>query len=204
MVQVIGDYGLHDTDVLAAMRAVPRHEFVPRDLARWAYADSPLPIGYGQTISQPYIVAEMTRQLRLTADSKVLEIGTGSGYQAAVLTEFTPQVFSIEIIEALAESAKERLKGLGYSTVTVRAGDGYDGWKEQAPFDGVIVTCAAGQVPPPLIEQLAPGGRMVIPVDAPFSGQTLMLVEKDKAGGIKSRALMAVQFVPFVRKAEAR
>jgi len=200
MAQVIAAYGLADRAVLEAMRAVPRHEFVPPRLLSSAHADSPLPIGHGQTISQPYIVAEMTRQLQLTRKSKVLEIGTGSGYQAAVLSEFTPHVYSIEIIEALAQDAAARLKRLGYSTVKLRTGDGYEGWKEEAPFDAIIVTCAAGQVPPPLLEQLAPGGRMVIPVGGPFSAQTLVLVEKDKEGALKSRALMGVQFVPFVRK----
>jgi protein-L-isoaspartate(D-aspartate) O-methyltransferase len=199
MVAVIRRYGLTDEKILAAMAAVPRHEFVPSSQSRRAYADGPLPIGYGQTISQPYIVAEMTRQLKLTAESKVLEIGTGSGYQAAVLTEFTPKVFTIEIIEALAESAEERLARLGYSTVQTRRGDGYHGWAEEAPFDAIIVTAAAGQIPPPLVEQLADGGRMVIPVGGPFSIQTLMLVEKGADGSIRSRQLMAVRFVPLVR-----
>lgn len=199
MVAAIRGYGLTDEKILAAMAAVPRHEFVPSRQSRRAYADGPLPIGYGQTISQPYIVAEMTRQLKLTAESKVLEIGTGSGYQAAVLTEFTPNVFTIEIIEALAKSAEERLARLGYSTVQVRRGDGYHGWAEEAPFDAIIVTAAAGQIPPPLVEQLADGGRMVIPVGGPFSIQTLMLIEKGADGSIRSRQLMAVRFVPLVR-----
>ncbi len=199
MVAVIRGYGLSDEKVLAAMAAVPRHEFVPSSESRRAYADGPLPIGYGQTISQPYIVAEMTRQLKLTSESKVLEIGTGSGYQAAVLTEFTPKVYTIEIIEALAESAEERLSRLGYSTVQVRRADGYHGWAEEAPFDAIIVTAAAGQIPPPLVEQLADGGRMVIPVGGPFSVQTLMLVEKGADGSVRSRQLMAVRFVPLVR-----
>ncbi len=200
MVAVIRRYGLTDEKVLAAMKAVPRHEFVPSNLSTSAYDDGPLPIGYGQTISQPYIVAEMTRQLRLTSDGKVLEIGTGSGYQAAVLTEFTPHVFTIEIIAALAESAEERLKRLGYSTVEVRRADGYYGWEEEAPFDAIIVTAAAGQIPPPLLSQLANGGRMVIPVGGPFSVQTLMLVEKAADGSVRSRELMGVRFVPFVRE----
>jgi protein-L-isoaspartate(D-aspartate) O-methyltransferase len=182
------------------MLAVPRHEFVPDDRSRSAYEDTPLPIGYGQTISQPHIVAEMTRRLRLAEDSKVLEIGTGSGYQAAVLTEFTPHVFTIEIIEPLAEAARKRLGRLGYGVVRVRHADGYYGWPEEAPFDAIVVTAAAGQIPPPLIEQLAPGGRMVIPVGGRFATQSLMLVQKDEEGRVRSRSLMAVRFVPFVRQ----
>ena len=199
MVLVIRRYGLEDKAVLQAMRHVPRHEFVPDRLRGVAYADQPLPIGHGQTISQPFIVAEMTRQLHLKPTSKVLEIGTGSGYQAAVLTEFTPHVYSIEVIGPLADSARKRLKRLGYDTVRVRHGDGYFGWEKESPFDAVIVTCAAGQIPPPLIKQLAPGGRMIIPVGAPFATQSLTLVEKDLNGIIRSRALMPVAFVPLVR-----
>jgi protein-L-isoaspartate(D-aspartate) O-methyltransferase len=180
------------------MAAVPRHEFVPQDLSGQSYDDNPLPIGYGQTISQPYIVAEMTRQLKLRPTAKVLEIGTGSGYQAAVLAEFTPHVYTIEIVSALAESASRRLKRLGFTTIQVRTGDGYYGWPEAAPFDGIVVTCAAGQIPPPLVQQLAPGGKMVIPVGSPFSVQSLMLVEKDAGGTVRSKALMAVRFVPLV------
>ena len=199
MVRVIRGYGLTDKAVLEAMAEVPRHEFVPKKRSRLAYTDTPLPIGHGQTISQPYMVAEMTRLLKLTSKSKVLEIGTGSGYQAAVLTEFTEHVYTIEVIKALAESAEKRLKRLGYKTVTVRHADGYHGWKEKGPFDAIIVTCAAGQIPPALIKQLKPGGRMVIPVGARFAVQSLMLVEKDKKGKLRSRALMAVRFVPLVR-----
>jgi len=200
MVQVIRWYGLADQAILKAMTAVPRHEFVPGGRAASAYADRPLPIGHGQTISQPYIVAEMTRQLNLSAKSRVLEIGTGSGYQAAVLTEFTPHVYTIEIVKPLADAAAKRLKRLGYDVVRTRHGDGYHGWKEHGPYDAVIVTCAAGQIPPPLIKQLAPGGRMVIPVGARFATQSLMLVTKDKDGTIRSRNLMAVAFVPLLRK----
>ena len=199
MVRTIRAYGLKDEAVLVAMAAVPRHEFVPRNQQRMAYADSPLPIGHGQTISQPFIVAEMTRLLNLTPKSRVLEIGTGSGYQAAVLTEFTTHVYSIEIVEPLAKNAADRLDRLGYDVVSVRHGDGYYGWPEKAPFDAVIVTCAAGQIPPPLIQQLAPGGRMVIPVGPPFGLQSLMLVEKGPDGKVRSRSLMRVRFVPFVR-----
>ena len=200
MVRTIRRYGLTDKATLDAMLAVPRHEFVRRWNRRRAHADSPLPIGYGQTISQPYIVAEMTRQLKLTPNSRVLEIGTGSGYQAAVLTEFTPHVYSIEIIKALADSSAKRLKRLGYDVVKVRHGDGYYGWAEGGQFDGIIVTCAAGQIPPPLIRQLAPGGWMVIPVGPAFATQSLMLVEKDSTGRVRSRTLMGVRFVPLVRK----
>ncbi|MHC4294986.1 MAG: protein-L-isoaspartate(D-aspartate) O-methyltransferase [Planctomycetota bacterium] len=200
MVSTIRSYSLNDKSVLDAMALVPRHEFVPRKLSRRAYADSPLPIGYAQTISQPYIVAEMTRQLQLRETSRVLEIGTGSGYQAAVLAEFTPHVYTIEIVEPLADSAARRLKRLGYDVIEVRHADGYYGWSEKGPFDGIIVTCAAGQIPPPLIEQLAPGGRMVIPVGARFAVQTLMLVTKDSQGKIRSKALMPVRFVPLTRK----
>lgn len=200
MVRVIKAYGLEDERVLNAMEAVPRHEFVPGSYKATAYKDGPLPIGYGQTISQPYIVAEMTRQMKLGRESKVLEIGTGSGYQAAVLTEFTPRVYTIEIIEALAESAEERLKRLGYDVVKVRQGDGYYGWEEEAPFDAIIVTAAAGGIPPPLVKQLARGGRMIIPVGGPFSVQMLVLVEKGEDGEVTSRELMAVRFVPLVRE----
>ena len=200
MVRTIQGYGLGDEAILRAMAAVPRHEFVPGYLSRQAYADRPLPIGHGQTISQPYIVAEMTRQLELTPSSRVLEIGTGSGYQAAVLTEFTPHVYSIEIVQPLAEAAKKRLNGLGYDVVGARLGDGYHGWPEKAPFDAIIVTCAAGQIPPPLIKQLAPGGRMVIPVGRAFATQSLMLVQKEKDGTVRSRSLMLVRFVPLVRR----
>ena len=203
MVKTIRAYGLEDQAVLAAMAAVPRHQFVPERLQARAYVDSPLPIGYGQTISQPYIVAEMTRQLKLTTESRVLEIGTGSGYQAAVLTEFyrgkKPRVYSIEIIKPLAEAAQKRLSRLGYGVVEVKHADGYFGWPEKAPFDGIMVTCAAGQIPPPLIKQLAPGGRMVIPVGSAFALQSLILVTKDKDGTIRSRNLMAVRFVPLTR-----
>jgi len=201
MAGTIRAYRLKDAAVLKAMVAVPRHEFVPVQYKRRAYGDSPLPIGYGQTISQPYIVAEMTRQLRLKPGSRVLEIGTGSGYQAAVLTHFTRHVYTIEIIKPLAAAAAKRLKRLGYTVVQVRHADGYYGWPKAGPFDAIIVTAAAGQIPPPLIKQLAPGGRMVIPVGKPFGTQSLMLIEKDARGKIRSRSLMAVRFVPFTRKA---
>ncbi|MBA7650833.1 Protein-L-isoaspartate O-methyltransferase [subsurface metagenome] len=189
---------IRDSNVLASLRTVPRHAFVrPGDLRR-AYADHPLPIGLGQTISQPYIVAYMTEALKLGADYKVLEIGTGSGYQAAVCAEIAREVYTIEIIEELAESAKERLRKLGYMNVSVKAADGYFGWAEYGPFDTIIVTCAAGFVPPPLIEQLKPDGRMILPLGSPFGAQTLVLVTKDDKGRVRSRSLLPVRFVPML------
>jgi len=199
MVRVIKAYGLQDEAVLAAMAAVPRHEFVPAAYSLSAYADTPLPIGHGQTISQPYIVAEMTRQLRLRPGEKVLEIGTGSGYQAAVLTHFTTEVYSIEIIRPLAEEARKRLERLEYGPVKVRCGDGFNGWPEAAPFDAIIGTCVAGAVPPPLVEQLKAGGRMVIPIGEEDSIQYLMRIEKDADGKVHRRPLMPVRFVPLLR-----
>jgi len=201
MVRVIRGYALRDKAVLAAMAAVPRHEFVLRRYLDLAYADRPLPIGYGQTISQPYIVAEMTRMLELKPASRVLEIGTGSGYQAAVLAHFTRHVYSIEIVKPLAKSGKARLKRLGYTVVEARAGDGYHGWPEKGPFDAIIVTCAAGRIPPPLVRQLAPGGRMVIPVGRPFSAQWLTLVTKRLDGSIRTKTGMGVRFVPMTGRA---
>ncbi|MDW8343009.1 MAG: protein-L-isoaspartate(D-aspartate) O-methyltransferase [Verrucomicrobiae bacterium] len=189
--------GVRDPIVLQAMRRVPRHEFVPDGWRHAAYADRPLPIGHGQTISQPYIVALMTELIRPRPGMRVFEIGTGSGYQAAVLAEITPHVFTIEIIQPLATSAQQRLERLGYRTVAVKFGDGYFGWPEHAPFDGIIVTAAADHVPPPLIEQLKPGGRMVIPLGSPFQQQWLVLVEKDEAGTVRSRNVLPVAFVPF-------
>jgi len=200
MVRTIRHYGMTDRAVQKVMAAVPRHEFVPGKLSSRAYADSPLPIGYGQTISQPYIVAEMTRLLKLTRDSRVLEIGTGSGYQAAVLAHLTPHVYTIEIVKPLTVAAAKRLRRLGYDVVKVRHGDGYHGWAGEKRFDAIIVTCAAGQIPPPLIRQLAPGGRMVIPVGSPHSIQWLVLVTKDKDGTVRSRSLSQVRFVPLLRK----
>lgn len=200
MLAVISAYGMNDPEVLEAMGRVPRHEFVPEKNRAQSYQDTPLPIGYGQTISQPYIVAEMTRQLQLDSDSKVLEVGTGSGYQAAVLAELTPHVHSIEIIEPLLERTRATLNRLGYGKIQLRHGDGYYGWAEEAPFDGIIVTCAAGEIPPPLVEQLAAGGRMLIPVGKRFGTQYLILVQKNLDGSVSSKNLMAVRFVPLVRK----
>ncbi len=187
-----------DAAVVAAMRRVPRHLFIPPDRRSGAYGDFPVPIGHGQTISQPYIVALMTQALDLKPGMKVLEVGTGSGYQAAILAEITPHVFTIEIIDPLYESAKNRLKELGYRDVTVRLGDGYYGIKESAPFDRIMVTCAALHIPPPLFEQLGPGGRMVIPVGGRFETQRLLLVEKDSNGRRRSQTLELVRFVPLI------
>jgi protein-L-isoaspartate(D-aspartate) O-methyltransferase len=200
MVQTqIEERGITDPVVLGAMRRVPRHLFVPEEIAGEAYEDRPLPIGYDQTISQPYIVALMTELLNVKRGQKVLEVGTGSGYQAAVLAEIVDSVWTIEILEPLARSAGERLKKLGYSNVTVRCGDGYAGWKEHAPFDAIIVTAAAEQIPPPLIEQLKEGGRMVIPVGPAFSLQSLFLVEK-QGGRITTHNVAAVRFVPMIKQ----
>jgi protein-L-isoaspartate(D-aspartate) O-methyltransferase len=183
--------------VLAAMREVPRHELVPGDVRAAAYANRPLPIGYGQTISQPYIVALMTDLARPERDHVVLEVGTGSGYQAAVLSRLVDRVYSIEIVEPLAKQAKERLHSLAYNNITVRQGDGYHGWSEHAPFDAILVTAAASHIPPPLVSQLKPGGRMVIPVGPPFMAQNLMLVEKAHDGRVHTRVILPVTFVPL-------
>ena len=192
--------GVTDARVLAAMRKVPRDEFVPENLADAAYEDHPLPIGYGQTISQPYIVALMTELLRLTPAAKVLEIGTGCGYQTAVLAEIAAEVYSVEIIEPLAKEAADRLQRLGYKNVHVRYADGYLGWPEQAPFDAIVVTAGADHIPPPLVEQLKPGGRMAIPVGEPHAEQSLLLVEKDVNGEISTGNVIPVLFVPLTRE----
>jgi protein-L-isoaspartate(D-aspartate) O-methyltransferase len=192
--------GIDDPAVLEAMRSAPRHEFVPEDLVRSAYKDRPLPIGYGQTISQPYIVAAMTEELDLEPGDKVLEVGTGSGYQAAVLAEITDKVFTIEIIGALAERARRDLAEAGYDAVEVRHADGFFGWPEEAPFDAIVVTAAANSIPPPLLEQLEPGGRMVLPVGSPFGSQRLLLVRKAGDGSVRTETLMPVRFVPFTRE----
>ncbi len=189
--------GIRDPQVLQVLRTTPRHRFAPPDLVSRAYDDTPLPIGHGQTISQPYIVAFMTEILRPRKDHRVLEIGTGSGYQAAVLAPLVRQVFTMEIVAALADSAAVRLKELGYGNVQVSKGDGYHGWPQHAPFDAIIVTAAAGHIPPPLVAQLREGGRMVIPVGSPFAVQSLVLVTKDSGGGISTENLMAVRFVPL-------
>ncbi len=183
--------------VMAAMGRVPRHRFVPENQVPHAYENRPLPIGHGQTISQPYIVALMTDLIDPQPGQTVLEIGTGSGYQAAVLAERIGRVYSIEIIEPLARQAAERLKALGYANIETRVGDGYHGWEEAAPFDAIVVTAAASHVPPPLIRQLKPGGRMVIPVGAHFMAQYLLLVEKKADGAITTRQILPVNFVPL-------
>jgi len=184
-------------DVLQSMNTVERHAFVPAAQAPYAYENRPLRIGYGQTISQPYIVALMTDLLDPQAGDVVLEVGTGSGYQAAVLSGLVARVYTIEIIEPLADQARGRLQRLGYDNVVATLGDGYFGWKEHAPFDSIIVTAAATHVPPPLIEQLKPGGRMVIPVGSQFTTQWLLLIEKGDDGGIVSRQIAPVRFVPL-------
>jgi len=189
--------GVTDPLVLGAMKAVPRHRFVPIGLRGRAYEDRPLPIGHDQTISQPYIVASMTEELKVKRGMKVLEIGTGSGYQAAVLARITPWVYTIEIKKPLHVSAKGNLKRLGYKTVRARHGDGYYGWPEAAPFDAIIVTAAGPHVPPPLVKQLKKGGRMILPVGAPFAVQDLRLVTKDEQGRVRTRSLYAVRFVPL-------
>jgi len=199
MVDLIARRDVRDATTLAAMRAVPRHQFVPPKYRGDAYGDFPLPIGYGQTISQPYIVAYMTEVLRPRAGMKVLEVGTGSGYQAAVLAAAGCEVYTVEIFEPLATAARDRLARLGYRGVTVRHGDGHFGWPEQAPFDAVIVTAAAGYIPPALVEQLKPGGRMIIPVGTVHGVQFLILVEKDARGEVTTRTLIPVQFVPMLQ-----
>ncbi|MDI6804979.1 MAG: protein-L-isoaspartate(D-aspartate) O-methyltransferase [Bacteroidota bacterium] len=197
----IEDRGVKEKYVLDAMRAVLRHELVPASYLSQAYNDHPVPIGYGQTISQPYIVALMTELADIKPGMKALEIGTGSGYQAAVLAEITDSVYTIEIIKELGLSAADKLKKMGYNKVQVKVADGYYGWKEFAPFDAIIVTAAAEHIPPPLIEQLKEGGKMIIPFGHPFGVQNLMLVEKEK-GKIKTKNILPVRFVPFKRGKE--
>ena len=183
--------------VMAALGRVPRHRFVPEAQVPYAYKNRPLPIGHGQTISQPYIVALMTDLIDPRPDQRVLEIGTGSGYQAAVLAELVGRVFSIEIIEPLAQEAAKRLQALGYTNIETRAGDGYYGWESAGPFDAILVTAAASHVPPALIRQLKPGGRLVVPVGAHFMAQYLLLVEKKADGGVTTRQILPVSFVPL-------
>lgn len=197
---------VRDAKVLAALTKVPRHLFVRAQEQHLAYRDVPLPIGHGQTISQPYIVALMTEVVRPTAGDRVLEIGTGSGYQAAVLAQIVDHVYTIELEPELAQHAERLLHSLEYRNVTVRAGDGYAGWPEQAPFDIIVVTAAPDHIPEPLVAQLKPGGRMIIPVGGRFSGQQLQLIEKDAQGRVRMRNVSPVQFVPLRRaeKAEPR
>ena len=194
----IKERGITHESTLAAMLKVPRHKFVPPNLVDKAYDDGPLPIGYGQTISQPYIVAYMTAAIDPKPDQKVLEIGTGSGYQATVLSEIVDSVFTIEIITELHNSSEKRLKELGYKNVISKNADGYYGWEKYSPFDAIIVTAATEYIPPPLIEQLKDGGKMIIPVGSPFLNQTLILIEK-QGEEIITTSLLPVRFVPFTR-----
>ena len=194
--------GIKEERVLAAMAKVPREEFVPADARPTAYEDGPLPIGYDQTISQPYVVAFMTDQLRPKQSDRVLEIGSGSGYQAAILGELVAKVYTIEIVEPLAKSAEATLQRLGYNNVHTKVGDGYKGWPEEAPFDAIIVTCAPEKVPQPLVDQLKDGGRMVIPVGERFA-QQLYLLEK-KNGQLKESVTLPVRFVPMLREAQKK
>jgi protein-L-isoaspartate(D-aspartate) O-methyltransferase len=194
----VGDTGLSPA-VLEVMGRIERHLFVPEDFSELAYDDRPVPIGYGQTISQPFIVALMTHLLQPDPGDTALEVGTGSGYQAAVLSPLVEQVCTIEIIPQLGETAAERLDRLGFANVSTRVGDGYFGWPECGPFDRIVVTAAAGHVPPPLVEQLKPGGRMVIPVGGRFVTQYLTLVEKAQSGEVTTRQLLPVLFVPLTR-----
>jgi protein-L-isoaspartate(D-aspartate) O-methyltransferase len=187
-----------DPRVLEAMRRVPRDRFVPGTGAVHAWENRPLPIGYGQTISQPFIVALMTQLLNLEPDSRVLEIGTGSGYQAAVLAELAAEVFSIEVVPELALSAARRLKDLGYRNVKVRSGNGREGWPEAAPFDAVIVTAGAEDIPPALVEQLVPGGRLVIPMDSRWAGQDLVRAVRQNDGSLRRQTVLSVMFVPLI------
>ena len=186
-----------DRDVLSAIERVPRHRFVPRDYQEYAYDDRPMPIGHGQTISQPFIVALMTQLLELTPDSKVLEIGTGCGYQTAILAEIAKEVYSVEVIPELSERAAKTLAKLGYDNVHLRVGDGWEGWPEHAPYDGIIVTAAAPAWPPPLVEQLAAGGNLVIPV-GPSGWDQVLWVATKLEGGISKRRVAPVRFVPLV------
>ena len=191
---------VRDKAVLEAMRRVPRHAFVPGRMRDLAYADGPLPIGNDQTISQPYIVALMTKHLGLKPGAKVLEVGTGSGYQAAVLAHLTPNVYTIEIVKSLADRAKKTLQEQGYRSVHCRYGDGYQGWPEAAPFDGIIVTCAAEDLPEPLWQQLKPGGRIVIPTGGPRAIQRLVVITKTQEGKRQQKIITAVRFVPLTRE----
>lgn len=199
--RMIGRTALRDS-VMHAIRDVPREAFVPETERRFAYDNGPLPIGCGQTISQPYIVALMTDLLELEADAVVLEVGTGSGYQAAVLSRVAKRVYTVEIIETLAMRAAETLTHLGYENVSCRCVDGFHGWPEHAPYDAIMVTAAALEIPPPLIDQLKPGGRLVIPIGHPFDYQQLILVEKSPSGEVSERTILGVAFVPLTRSGQ--
>jgi protein-L-isoaspartate(D-aspartate) O-methyltransferase len=199
--QIAGE--IRDPRVLEAMRTIPRHRFVPPEQVPRAYDDRPLAIGFNQTISQPYIVALMTELIRPQSTDRVLEVGTGSGYQAAVLAELVQHVYTIEIVPELARTAQARLRDLGCNNVTVRTGDGYAGWPEEAPFDAIVVTAAPEEVPEPLIEQLKPGGRLVIPVGSRYGVQELQLIEKQSSGKLQKTTVAPVRFVPLVREPPA-
>ncbi|MDP6456719.1 MAG: protein-L-isoaspartate(D-aspartate) O-methyltransferase [Candidatus Marinimicrobia bacterium] len=196
--------GVKDVRVLESMKAVPRHLFIGESLWPMAYSDGPLPIGYGQTISQPYIVALMTELLQPDTHHVVLEIGTGSGYQAAVLAKLVHWVYTIEIVPELGQSAKKTLKRLGYDNVAVRVDDGYQGWPEEAPFDRIVVTAAPEEIPPRLVEQLKAGGRMILPVGPQWWGQDLLIVEKDEEGNVSTKESIPVRFVPMVHEKERK
>lgn len=196
----IRDRGVKDEKTLAALAGALRHKFVPAELQKKAYEDRPLPIGFGQTISQPYIVAVMTELLNLDNESRVLEVGTGSGYQAAVLAKIAKEVYSVEIVRPLHERSAKALEQQGYKNIQTVHQDGYFGWEAYAPFDAIIVTCASDFIPPPLIAQLKPGGRMCIPVGPPFKVQHLVLAEKKADNRIVTRIIASVRFVPLVRK----
>ena len=199
MVQTqIRERGVEEPQVLEALRSVGRHCFVPSPLLDEAYADHPLPIGWGQTISQPYIVALMTELLKLKPSHRVLEIGTGSGYQTAVMAEIVRNVYSVEIHKVLATAAESRLAALGYKNIEIKCADGYYGWDAYAPFDAIMVTAAAGEIPPPLLKQLKPGGRMCIPVGGIYQVQQLTLVKKDDQGALSTRGVLPVRFVPLL------
>jgi protein-L-isoaspartate(D-aspartate) O-methyltransferase len=200
MVETLKKYGVEDPEIIRVMSKVPRHEFVPDSMKDYAYEDGPLPIGEGQTISQPFIVAYMTEKLKVDMTLRVLEIGTGSGYQAAVLGEIAKEVYSIEIHDALCTRAKEVLKKLDYKNVFVRCSDGYSGWPEKAPFDRIILTAAPAKIPDPLIEQLAPGGILIAPVGLDF--QEIQIWEKSKDGKLTKQDLIPVRFVPMTGKSQ--
>ena len=192
--------GVTDKEGLEAMQTVPRHLFIPEENRSYSYYDQPVPIGFGQTISQPYIVAFMTELLKLVKGDVVLEVGAGSGYQAAILSKLVKQVYTIEIIEGLGKEASKRLKTMGYNNVEVKVGDGYKGWPEHAPFDAIIVTAAAEHIPQPLVDQLKPGGRLVIPVGGVYEVQDLMLITKDASSKVVKESIIPVRFVPLIRK----
>jgi len=200
----LAGHGIRSPRVLAAMGRVPRHEFVPDAVRPQAYADGALPIGHGQTISQPYVVAFMTEAVDPQPGQRVLEVGTGSGYQAAVLAELAGEVYTVELIPELARAAEARLRRLGYRNVHVRAGDGYLGWPEKAPFDAVVVTCGADHVPQPLLTQLKPGGRLIIPVGDAAGQQSLRIITKGQGGELRERDVLPVRFVPLRRPGDRR